>query len=348
MSDNCNYLSEAKRFIKAWKEDIPEFEAYTSGSTGAPKRIMLPRRLMEESALRSIRHFSLDANSTLHLCLSPAYIAGKMCIVRALMSGARLTMEEPSSSPLTSQTTPHEITLLSVVGAQIEALYSLKQEGRLPVIKHLLLGGSPLTPEMRDKTVTLAEQVWESYGMTETASHIALRRVNTTLEPFYPLPDIKLTTDSRGCLVIDMPTAGHIVTNDIADILPDGRFHILGRADNVIISGGLKVIPERVESVLAHYINQPFYISSIPHPKWGEQVVMICESTHELSQHSCRANQTCIIDASEYGVSRGLSLKELTRKLLQPHERPARVIIVPEFQRTASHKLIRIKHTVKN
>lgn len=335
MSETKSYRQLSREFIELWQSGVNEIEAYTSGSTGTPKRIMLPRRLMEESAMRSIRHFGLDETSTVHLALSPEYIAGKMCIVRALTAGCKLTFEEPSSYPLTAADTPSVITLLSAVGAQIPAMAHLAQTGNLPHIEHLLLGGAPLTADMRQAAGSLADNVWESYGMTETASHIALRRVSNEPEPFRPLPGITVGSDSRGCLTIDMPTAGLIITNDIVELHDDNRFFILGRADNVLISGGLKVMPETVEQRLSSYLpGQTFYITSQPHPKWGEQIVLIIENPQA-------AAETCV-DSKEYILGQE-SLYELSHRLLKPHERPARVFVTRNIPRTSSGKIIRQK-----
>ncbi|MCM1319255.1 MAG: AMP-binding protein [Muribaculaceae bacterium] len=337
MNNSGTYLQLSQSFINLWQSGVKEFEAFTSGSTGTPKRILLPRRLMEESAMRSIRHFGLDESSTIHLILSPEYIAGKMCIVRALISESHLTIEEPSSHPLTASTTPAEITLLSAVGAQLQGMIALKEQNKLPHIKHLLLGGGPLTAEMRSQAITLANNVWESYGMTETASHIALRRV--ALEPghFFTLPGISVSTDTRGCLVIKMPTIGILTTNDLAKIYPDGSFIILGRADNALISGGLKVIPERVEQTLSQHLpGRTFYITSQPHTKWGEQIILVLEEPHLSEPKS--------INAKEFDIA-GVSLYTLCHSLLKPHECPAIAILTPHIPRTDSGKIIRNKMT---
>lgn len=335
MNDDRSFQHLSRNFIKKWQSGITEIEAFTSGSTGTPKRILLPRRLMEESALRSIRHFGLNESSIVHLSLSPEYIAGKMCIVRALMAGCRLTTEDASSHPLTSADTPPEITLLSAVGAQIPGMLELKAKGKLPHIKHLLFGGSPLALSLRHDALTLADNVWESYGMTETASHIALRRVCIAPEPFSALPDIYVSTDARGCLIIDMPTAGRIVTNDLARLVDDKHFFILGRADNVLITGGLKVIPELVEQKLNPYLPEhAYYITSQPHPKWGEQVILVMEDT--------QVNEECTIDAADFMIA-GESLYELSHRILEPHERPAKVYKTHAIPRTSSGKIIRTK-----
>lgn len=333
------YEAEIQGFIDCWTRDSCDIEAHTSGSTGVPKRVMLPRRLVKESAWRSIRHFGLDKDSVIHLILSPAYIAGKMAIVRALEAGCRLTAEAPSSRPLLAPGTPPHITLLSAVGAQLDGMCELKARGRLPHIRHLLLGGAPLTPAMRSAAATLAEKVWESYGMTETASHIALRRVIDTdpygTSPFIPLDEICTGTDSRGCLVISMPTVGRIVTNDLVEMRADGGFRILGRFDNVIITGGLKVIPEKVEQALAPlFTRNDFYVSSRPHPKWGEELVVVVE----------RPGNTGVeyMDSKRYFIG-DRSLYALCLDSLAPFERPKGVIVLPEFRRTDSGKTIRQK-----
>lgn len=301
---------------------------------------MLPRRLLIESARRSISHFGLEASSVIHLILSPEYIAGKMAIVRALEARCTLTWEEPSSRPLSSDNVPDRISLLSAVGSQIAGMSMLINEGKLPDIKHLLLGGAPLTKEMRQMALPLAENVWESYGMTETASHIALRQITSDTDvvpPFIPLNDIHISTDKRGCLAIDMPTVGQLVTNDLVDIDEStGGFHVLGRADNVIITGGLKVMPEMVEQKLSAYMPEGsvFYITSRPHPKWGEEVVMVLEN-------SC-ITQINELSPSEFETPGG-TLKTVCQDILPPHSRPKVIIKIPEIQRTATGKIRRLR-----
>lgn len=326
---------QIKSFIQSWNNNISEIEAHTSGSTGAPKKILLPRRLLIESARRSISHFGLNSNSVIHLILSPEYIAGKMAIVRALEAGCKLTWEDPSSAPLSSGNVPQRISLLSAVGAQIESLVSLKRNGNLPKIEHLLLGGSPLTKEMRQMSMQLADNVWESYGMTETASHIALRPITCDETPFMPLGGISISSDERGCLIINMPTAGKLVTNDLVEIdRSTGGFYILGRVDNVIISGGLKVVPEIVEQQLSPYMPEGsvFYITSRPHSKWGEEVILIKENSNERQIQELPLN---------YIETPQGPLAEICKKILPPQSRPQAIIEVPHIQRTATGKIRR-------
>lgn len=331
---------EIREFIELWRSGQGDIEAHTSGSTGTPKRILLPRRLVRESAWRSIRHFGLDSKSVVHLMLSPSYIAGKMAIVRALEAGCRLTWEPPSSRPLTSPGTPSRITLLSAVGAQLRGMEALARSGTLPRIRHLLLGGAPLRTDMRLAAIGLAEHVWESYGMTETASHIALRPVLPDdpygLVPFTPLDGVETETDERSCLVITVPGAGRLVTNDIVKMHHNGGFTVTGRADNVIITGGLKVMPEQVEQALAPLMkDMEFYVTSRSHPKWGEEVILVTEDRG-------LTGEAVYTDASDYPLG-ATTLALAARDRLEPCQRPRGVMTLPALPRTESGKVIRRK-----
>lgn len=318
-----------QEFIAEWESGAPYIMAHTSGSTGTPKPVRLSRRLVEESARRSIAHFGLDAGSRLHLCLSPSYIAGKMLIVRSLMCGASLTCEEPGLSPLAENIDMREITLMSVVGAQLPGLLALRESGApVPVIRHLLVGGAPLNAAQADMALRVAMNVWESYGMTETASHIALRRIDSASSlrtvPFTLLPGIAVELDARGCLVVDTGVGERLVTNDVAEMLTPRTFLILGRADNVIITGGLKVHPDQVEPLLAPLLAAypGYFITGREHPRWGNVVCLVVES----SGISVAERERIIKGAAE---------------LLPTHCRPREIVAVSKLKRTDTGKIIR-------
>lgn len=337
-----SFDSEIEEFIALWRSDAPNIEAHTSGSTGTPKRIMLPRRLVKESAWRSIRHFGLTRESVVHLMLSPSYIAGKMAIVRALEAECHLTREVPSSTPLSGPDTPRHITLLSAVGAQVAGMESLRQAGELPRIRHLLLGGAPLNPAMRVTATGLAEFVWESYGMTETASHIALRRVLASdpegETPFTPLEDIRIGTDTRGCLQIEIPGFERLITNDLARILPDGTFTLLGRADNVIITGGVKVMPEEIERILSPlFQGRSFYVTSRPHSKWGEELLIAVEDK-SVAHPVWLSPDTYFPDA--------LPMSRHLERIPEHYKRPKAILLLPALERTSNGKIKRLKFNI--
>lgn len=264
-----------------WEGDAREISAHTSGSTGIPKQIMLSKKLIEASAWRTIKFFGLDHSSHLYSCISPDFIGGKMQAIRAWLNGAKFSYEEPSNFPKLGRDGDY-YDLVSVVPSQM-----LNVCGRHEVLKrvrHWLVGGSAISPELREKISEKGISAWESYGMTETASHIAVRKiVADSNNGFNPMSGIKIRKNERGCLVIDQGMGGYIETNDLVDIHPDGSFHILGRYDNMIISGGRKILAEEVETCLNELSEYQYryMVAGKPDAKWGEKLVVIVESEKE-------------------------------------------------------------------
>ncbi len=251
-------------------------EAHTSGSTGSPKEILLPREAVRLSALRTNNFFSITSSSLLHSCISPEFIGGKMMMIRALESGAKLTYEVPSNRPtLLAEVT---IDLLSVVPSMMHSLLARKRDGSLPNVRNILIGGSSIPANLKHEIAESGLTAYESYGMTETCSHIALRKIELSEKPFKALDGINITTDSRNCLVITIPGIDNpIVTNDIVELTSDG-FRILGRADNVIVTGGRKVYPEAIEHKIGELTDEVFIIAGRKSEFWGEEVIVWFES----------------------------------------------------------------------
>lgn len=280
---NDDIKRKIEAFVREWESETPFIEAHTSGSTGKPKTIRLSKQFVRASAQRSCQFFGIDSSSRLHLCLSPDYIAGKMLIIRALISGATLSFEPPSSAPLAT-TECGEISLISVVGSQLAGLKNNVASNPCLKIKKLLVGGAPLNAEM----IRLAEkgpwEAWESYGMTETASHVALRRIHAkNPEPFHALEGIHFSLEEDDRLTIHIPGEKPLITNDLATLIDSRSFILHGRRDNVIISGGLKISPEDLEQRLASFLpGKNFYISSIPSSKWGFVPLLVIEGERFL------------------------------------------------------------------
>lgn len=195
-------------------------------------------------------------------------------MVRALECGGSFTWEHPSNRPL-SDYTGDPIDLLCVVPSQMRHI--LQNMDTLHETGAILIGGSPIPDDLRIQIAQSRLQCWETYGMTETASHVAIRRVSEPQQPFEPLPGINLLQNASGCLEIEIPGWRHFITNDVVKMDSEGRFSILGRADNVIITGGLKVHPEQVEATLRPHLPFDFMITSEPDDKWGERVVMLAD-----------------------------------------------------------------------
>lgn len=265
-----------QEFEKEWNNDSDFVVCHTSGSTGVPKEIHLKKEFMRQSARRTNDFFQLNEGSQLHTCLDFQYIASKMMTVRADMAKCRLTSETASNRPLQEISSDEEISLVSVVPSQM--IWILDNIGNLPGISNFLIGGSSIPSMLRRRIAISGVDAWESYGMTETASHIALRKVTEDeSKPFKALEGITVDVNSEGCLVINMPGIDVLTTNDLAEVVSPTEFRILGRADNCIISGGVKIIPEMLEGVLGPFIAFNYCISSVPDPKWGERLVLVVE-----------------------------------------------------------------------
>ena len=279
--------SMIKDFLAEWRSPSPEVRLQTSGSTGRPKVFYADKERLRASARMTCDFLGLREGQTALLCLSCDYIAGKMMVVRALERGLRLVEVAPSNRPLEDLVREHPdikgIDLAAMVPSQV---YCSLGHPLLPRIRHLIIGGGAIPAALEERLRALPTAVWSSYGMTETLSHIALRRVSgAEAEDWYrPLPGVALSLSGEGCLVIDAPALSpeRLVTNDLAELLPDGRFRILGRRDNVVISGGLKLHieeeEERLRPLLPDREGRPvFCITCRPHEKLGEEAVVLVE-----------------------------------------------------------------------
>lgn len=278
-SETLDWEKPLWQFIADWYSDSPTIIAHTSGSTGKPKALELSKEMMRVSALKTIQALALKPNDTALLCLSANYIAGKMMLVRAILGNLQLYVVEASSLPL--QDFPHPIDFSAMVPMQV--FEQLKQTDALNQISKLLIGGGAVSPTMQLALQDTTCACYESYGMTETVSHIALRRINGA-EPqiaFVAMPNVSLALDERACLQINAPDllSAPLQTNDIAELYSAMEFRILGRIDNVINSGGIKIQPEEIERQIATFFTKPFAVSSIPDEKLGERIVLVAEET---------------------------------------------------------------------
>ena len=270
-------------FLSEWNNDSDRVLVHTSGSTGQPKPLWVEKRRMEASARITCGFLGLKEGDTALLCLPLDYIAGKMMVVRALTCGLRLVSVEPSGHPLrNSLLSP--LDLVAMVPLQVyNSLQVPEERERLRQVKHLIIGGGAIDEAMARELRDFPNAVWSTYGMTETLSHIALRRLSGpgASEWYSPFESVAVTLNDEGCLVIDAPLMcpQRLVTNDIAEMDAQGRFRILGRKDNVICSGGVKIQIEEVESLLRKYTSAPFLISKCQHKKFGEAVVLLTECT---------------------------------------------------------------------
>ena len=275
-------------FLEEWNNDSPFVHVQTSGSTGAPKPMLVEKQRMLNSARITCDFLGLHEGDTALLCMSLDYIAGKMMVVRAFERHLKLITVPPSGHPLGDGPC---YDFAAMVPMQVyNSLQVPEERERLKQIRHLIIGGGTIDETLAAELKTFPHHVWSTYGMTETLSHIALRRLNgpEASDWYTPFPSVKVSLNEEDCLVIDAPLVcpSRLVTNDIAE-LSEGRFRILGRKDNVICSGGIKIQIEQVERQLHPHLQVPFLITKRADAKFGEVVVLLTEGPLDEAQQVC-------------------------------------------------------------
>ena len=260
-------------FLLDWLSDMPTVKVQTSGSTGTPKTIELKKEHMVNSALATGAYFGLQPQQKALLCLPCTGIAGKMMLVRAMILGLHLDSMAPSSTPLPSTNKVYDFVAM----VPLQAQNSFNEMGK---IKQLIIGGAPVDSSLRGQLAKLPVKAYETYGMTETITHVAVKRIDAKpSNPFEVLPNISVSQDGRGCLVIDVPNIsdGNIITNDLVELIGGNKFHWLGRYDSIINSGGIKLVPEKIEEKLSSLIQSRFFVAGIPDETLGQKLVLVVE-----------------------------------------------------------------------
>ena len=286
-------------FLSEWNNDSDRVLVHTSGSTGKPKPMMVEKKRMLNSARITCDFLGLKPGDSALLCMSLDYIAGKMVVVRSIERHLHLISVSPSGHPLkdidlkgvNGKDVNGEITFAAMVPMQVYNTLQVPEEReRLTHIRHLIIGGGAIDASLEKELQALPGNIaiWSTYGMTETLSHIALRRINgaEASEWYQPFDSVKISQTDEGCLVIDAPLvcAETLVTNDIVEIesyiynkVEKTRFRIKGRKDNVICSGGIKIQIEEVEALLKPYLEKPFMLAKKKDEKFGEIAVLLTE-----------------------------------------------------------------------
>ena len=282
-------------FFSEWNNDSDRVLVHTSGSTGKPKPMMVEKKRMLNSARITCDFLGLKPGDSALLCMSLDYIAGKMVVVRSIERHLHLISVSPSGHPL--KDINEEITFAAMVPMQVYNTLQVPEEReRLTHIRHLIIGGGAIDASLEKELQALPGNIaiWSTYGMTETLSHIALRRINgaEASEWYQPFDSVKISQTEEGCLVIDAPLvcAETLVTNDIVEIesyiynkveknevMEKLRFRIKGRKDNVICSGGIKIQIEEVEALLKPHLEKPFMLAKKKDEKFGEIAVLLSE-----------------------------------------------------------------------
>lgn len=279
-------------FLAEWNNESPTLLVHTSGSTGRPKPMYVEKRRMKASARITCDFLGLHAGDTALLCMPLDFIAGKMMVVRALTCGLTLKAVEPTGKP----TWEGPVDFAAMVPMQVWNLLhgNAEERERVMQIRHLIIGGGAIDDALEAELRQFPHAVWSTYGMTETLSHVALRRLNgPNASAWYtPFESVLVRLNADGCLVIDAPAvcSAPLTTNDLAELAPDGRrFRIIGRRDNVVCSGGIKIQIEEVERTLKPHLDAPFMVSKRKDERFGEALVLLLESKDvDSAREVCR------------------------------------------------------------
>jgi O-succinylbenzoic acid--CoA ligase len=298
-------------FLLDWFDEKSYIELPTSGSTGTPKIIKIEKQAMLDSALATGDFFDLQPGNTMLHCLPTNYVAGKMMFVRSFILGLDMKFVEPNSNPLKNIDENFDFCAMVPLQAK-NSLKKLKEKK----IKKLIIGGVKVHKALEQELVKLPIEIYETYGMTETITHIAAKRIGE--EVFTVLPNVKVSIDERECLIIKAKriSSKQIVTNDIVELISDTQFKWEGRYDNVINSGGIKLMPEQIEEKLSTLIPKRYFVSGVADDNLGEKVVLYVEG------------ESFEIDESVFSV-------------LKKHEKPKEIVFISNFKQTATGKIMR-------
>lgn len=281
-------------FLAEWFNPSPTLCVHTSGSTGTPKKLWVEKRRMMNSAMMTVEFLGLCKGDSAMLCMPLQYIAGKMVVIRSLVAGLNLIPVAPCGHPM--KEIPPTVFSAMIPMQVFNSLQVEEECERLKGIRHLIIGGGAIDRSLAQTLKTFPNNVWSTYGMTETLSHIALRKLNgkETSEWYTPFANVRLSLTPDGTLAIEAPSINpeRLVTNDIAEFDDRGRFRILGRRDNTINTGGIKVQIEQVEETLRPHLHHPFLITCAPDIKFGERIVLLVENLPSDSAEVRRAIDT--------------------------------------------------------
>lgn len=271
-----NHYAKVIHFLKEWFSETDEITVQTSGSTGKPKKINIPKQSFVESAKNTCEYLNLNSKTNALLCIPVNYIGGKMMVIRALVTGYNLVIQEPSSNPLKNPTESIDFIAITPMQAYIIIADNSKE---LEAIDTIIIGGGKLNSLTELFISLFKNNVYSTFGMTETVSHIALKRISgkEKSDEYVVFDAYNISQNENNCLVIDCPTLSQnqIQTNDIIEITAKNKFRWLGRKDNIINSGGIKICPEEIEEKLSStLVGLKFYVTSIPDEILGEKLVL--------------------------------------------------------------------------
>jgi len=321
----ADWQKSLHQFILEWVNEKDFVTVNTSGSTGKPKKIQLSKKRMMNSAFMTGKYFGFKSGQKALLCLPCDYIAGKMMVVRAMMWGLDLQIVPPTGNPMATIDQP--IDFAAMVPLQVTNIFE-QSPNKFKLIKKLIIGGGKVDTQLHAKLQDISTQCYATYGMTETITHVAIKGLNGEHQTNYfeGLSGIHFTMDKRGCLAIEAPRLSEeiVVTNDIIDLKNNQQFEWLGRIDNVINTGGVKVFPEKIETKIEKFIAARFFITAFSDKKLENKVVLIIEGT-------------------EWKPKKINALTIDLKHILSKFEQPKAIYFVTQFEETPTKKIQRLR-----
>lgn len=324
-----SYFQKVAQLLQEWSTGKQLFTLHSSGSTGTPKPIELTREQMQASAIATATALSLPKGTSVLIALNVEMIAGFMMLVRTMVNDWSATVITPKSDPLESLPSDFVCDFAALTPMQLQTLLSKYSPQRISSsFRKILLGGAPIDASLIEQIQGLSNEVYHSYGMTETVSHVALRSVNgpQATEYYRLLKGIEAGKDERGCLYLAGAVTNYTVvqTNDLVNFIDVDCFYWLGRADNIINSGGIKIQLEKIDKAVDHALHSlamtnRYFSWYLPDPLLGQKLIVVLQ----------KSNQTLPTFA----------FKEALSKQLSKYEVPKVVLLVNDFKKTASGKI---------
>ncbi|MCU0441138.1 MAG: AMP-binding protein [Bacteroidia bacterium] len=323
--EGIHYFSYAFALAQQWLNGAEAFAFHTSGSTGAPKPIILTRAQLEASANATIQVLGITSNDHIFHCIPTHFIGGAMLLIRGLIAECDITFVEPSTKPIELLPEQHSYTIASFTPMQLYPILHFAQayEAALGQFKTVLIGGAAIDDLLERKLADLPKVVfYHTYGMTETASHIALRKIGLE-KMFHVLPGTEVRVNEEGCLCIkgDITAQQWIETNDLVRMATDTSFEVMGRIDGVINSGGVKIFPTDIEVALGDYLQlAPMHICALglPDKELGQKLIVFIAGAKELEVN-----------------------KQVLLKRLKGYQIPKAIYQVEQFPQTVTGKVNR-------
>lgn len=316
------------QFLQEWFSDSETVSVQTSGSTGIPKVFEIEKKRMLSSAKMTCDFLGLKEGDTALLCLPVQYISGKMMLVRAIERKLKIIISVPSSTPEISE----NVKFCAMTPLQVQ-----NSLDKIHFIKNLIIGGAAVSENLKKEISTILQfsnsltRIFETYGMSETLSHIALKQISPIQEEYFTvLNDVEISVDERNCLKIFAPKLNPEIlqTNDIVELLNEKQFKFLGRFDNVINSGGVKIFAEELENLVKKHIDRDLVFLGKPDETLGEKLVLVIED--ELFSESCQSER-----------SRRLKSQISNLKFENKFHIPKEILFLEKFPRAENGKVLR-------